>query len=47
MERERTDLEARCRETLPAAMRERFDRTLAIAQRYTLIRDEQVADPPA
>jgi phosphohistidine swiveling domain-containing protein len=44
MERERIELEARCRETLPAAIRERFDRTLAIAQRYTLIRDEQVAD---
>jgi pyruvate,water dikinase len=44
LERERTDLEARCRDTLPAGMRERFDRTLAVAQRYTLIRDEQVAD---
>ena len=44
MDLERTDLEARCREILPAAMRERFDRKLDIAQRYTLIRDEQVAD---
>jgi pyruvate,water dikinase len=44
MELERTDLEARCREALPAATREKFDHTLSIAQRYTLIRDDQVSD---
>jgi rifampicin phosphotransferase len=44
MERERIDLEARCRAALTAAERKRFDRTLALAQRYALIRDEQVAD---
>jgi pyruvate,water dikinase len=44
MERERTDLEARCREALPRARQESFDRMLAIAQRYALIRDEQISD---
>ena len=44
MERERADLEARCRETLTPALRARFDHLLALAQRYSLIRDEQVAD---
>lgn len=44
LERERTELEVRCREILPSDIRKEFDRTLEIAQRYALIRDEQVAD---
>jgi pyruvate,water dikinase len=44
MERERIELEAQCREALPAALRARFDHVLALAQRYSLIRDDQVAD---
>lgn len=44
LERERTDLEARCREILSPAIRTQFDRMLELAQRYALIRDEQVAD---
>jgi phosphohistidine swiveling domain-containing protein len=44
MERERTDLEARCHEALPNTARERFEHTLAIARRYALIREEQISD---
>ena len=44
MDGERAELEARCRKTLRPAQRERFDHLLALAQRYALIRDEQVLD---
>ena len=44
MDGERAELEARCRKTLRPAQRERFDHLLALAQRYALVRDEQVLD---
>jgi pyruvate,water dikinase len=44
MEGERADLEARCREVLQPRRRDRFDHLLGIAQRYALVRDEQVLD---
>ncbi len=44
MERERTELEGRCRAALRPALRKRFDRMLALAQRYAVVRDEQVLD---
>jgi len=44
MERERTELEERCRAALRPTLRKRFDRLLTLAQRYALVRDEQVLD---
>lgn len=44
MERERTELEERCRAALRPGLRKRFDGLLALAQRYAVVRDEQVLD---